>query len=141
MVRLCASTLAGLSNCIGIQDFGVSFWSSLARAMAPFIPSSRGVRSSSAPYAFIRRRRSMENDSGMQRMSRYPLTAATRARPMPVLPEVGSMSTEPGPMIPAFSASSIIPRAIRSLMLPPGLTRSCLAQTVTRGSKRRLIRT
>ena len=83
----------------------------------------------------------MEKDSGITRIRRYPLTAATRARPMPVFPEVGSMSTEPGPMVPAFSASSIIPRAMRSLMLPPGLTLSCLAQTVTRGSKSLLIRT
>ena len=60
---------------------------------------------------------------------------------MPVLPEVGSMITEPGPRIPRASASSIIASAIRSLMLPPGLARSSFAQTSTRGSKRRLIRT
>jgi hypothetical protein len=60
---------------------------------------------------------------------------------MPVLPLVGSMSTDPGPMRPSFSASSIIARAMRSLMLPPGFTRSCLTQTVTRGSKSRLMRT
>ena len=51
------------------------------------------------------------------------------------------MITEPGPRIPRASASSIIERAIRSLMLPPGLARSCLSQTTTRGSKSRLTRT
>src|SRR5665811_2023759 len=65
----------------------------------------------------------------------------TRARPIPVLPEVGSTTTEPGPRIPRASASWIIESAIRSLMLPPGLARSSLIQTSTRGSKRRLIRT
>ena len=32
--------------------------------------------------------------SGMTMMIRYPLAAATEARPMPVLPEVGSIITE-----------------------------------------------
>ena len=54
-------------------------------------------------------RRSIENDSGMHRMTRR-------------------------------SASSIMASAIRSLMLAPGLARSSLTQTSTRGSKSRLIR-
>src|SRR5664280_1551789 len=62
------------------------------------------------------------------------------ARPIPVLPEVGSMTTEPGPRMPRRSASSVMESAIRSLMLAPGLARSSLTQTSTRGSKSRLIR-
>ena len=60
---------------------------------------------------------------------------------MPVLPEVGSIMTDPGPMTPRRSASSTMARAMRSLMLPPGLVLSCLAHTVTRGSKSRFRRT
>ncbi len=51
------------------------------------------------------------------------------------------MTTEPCPMSPRSSASSIIARAMRSLMLPPGFARSCLIQTSTRGSKSRFTRT
>ena len=51
-----------------------------------------------------------------------------------MLPEVGSMTTEPGPRSPRASASSIIDSAMRSLMLPPGLARSSFIQTSTRGS-------
>ena len=58
-----------------------------------------------------------------------------------MLPDVGSMITESGFRIPRSSASSTIERAMRSLMLPPGLARSCLNHTSTRGSKRRLTRT
>ena len=60
---------------------------------------------------------------------------------MPVLPEVGSTITESGPRMPRASASSIIARAMRSLMVPPGFWRSSLAQTLTRGSKSWLMRT
>ena len=42
-------TLAGFSNCCGIQAPGVSARSSFARAMAPDMPFSRGVRSKRAP--------------------------------------------------------------------------------------------
>ena len=41
--------LAGLSNCAGIHELGVWPTSSSARAIAPFIPFSRGVRSKVAP--------------------------------------------------------------------------------------------
>ncbi len=57
---------------------------------------------------------------------------------MPVLPDVGSMITESGPRTPRASASSIIARPMRSLMLPPGFWRSILAHTETRGSYSRL---
>ena len=80
---------------------GVSATISLARAIAPGIPFSLGVSSSSAPYAAMIRRRSTVIDSGMTRISRYPFTAATMASPMPVLPDVGSMITLSGFSSPA----------------------------------------
>ena len=46
---------------------------------------------------------------------------------MPVLPEVGSMMTEPGPSRPRASASSIMALAMRSLTEPAGLKPSSLA--------------
>src|SRR5688572_23664427 len=52
------------------------------------------------------------------------------ARPMPVLPDVPSMIVPPGFSSPAFSASSIIRTAIRSLIELPGLKVSTLANTV-----------
>ena len=49
VVRACTSMLAGLSNCCGIQAPGVEATISCARAMAPFMPFSRGVSSKRAP--------------------------------------------------------------------------------------------
>ena len=49
---------------------------------------------------------------------------------MPVLPEVGSMITEPGFSLPLASASSIMALAIRSFTLPAGLKYSSLARTL-----------
>ena len=49
---------------------------------------------------------------------------------MPVLPDVPSMIVPPGFSSPAFSASSIIRTAIRSLIELPGLKVSTLASTV-----------
>ena len=57
------------------------------------------------------------------------MTAAI-ARPIPVLPEVPSMIVPPGFSSPAFSASSIILTAMRSLAELPGLNVSSLARTV-----------
>src|SRR6185295_1069552 len=79
--------------------------------------------------------------SGMTRTSLYPLTAATMARPMPVLPEVGSTITPPGLSLPDASASTTIDSAMRSLIDAPGLTRSCLIHTSAFGPNRRLTRT
>ena len=69
--------------------------------------------------------------SGMQIMSRYPLTAQAMARPIPVLPLVASIKVEPGLIRPCLSASSIIRTAIRSLTEPPGLRNSHLARNCT----------
>src|SRR3989338_1571248 len=58
------------------------------------------------------------------------------ARPMPVLPEVGSMMVPPGCKAPLRSASSTMARAMRSLMEPAGLARSALIQTSLPGNRR-----
>src|ERR1044072_3361961 len=49
---------------------------------------------------------------------------------MPVLPDVGSIRVSPGFILPLFSASSIIRRAILSFTLPPALKYSHFARTV-----------
>ena len=49
VVRRWISRLAGFSNCCGIQLFDVCSTSSWARAIAPFMPFSFGVRSKLAP--------------------------------------------------------------------------------------------
>jgi hypothetical protein len=51
----------------------------------------------------------MDMDSGIVRMSSYPLAAATIASAMPVFPDVGSTSVvTPGMMSPRSYASLII---------------------------------
>ena len=75
----------------------------------------------------MRSRRSALMVSGMTIITRYPLAAATAHRPMPVLPEVGSIMTEPGFKIPRFSASSSRALATRSFTLPAGFMASSFA--------------
>ena len=58
------------------------------------------------------------------------LAAATLAKPMPVLPLVGSIIVAPGFRRPLPSASSSIALAILSLTLPAGLKYSSLARIV-----------
>ena len=72
----------------------------------------------------------MDMVSGMAMMRRMPRAAAMAARPMPVLPEVGSMSTVSPSITPRSSASSIIAFAMRSLMEPAGLNDSTLPTMV-----------
>ena len=57
------------------------------------------------------------------------MTAATSAKPTPVLPLVGSISVPPGLSAPDASAASTIASAMRSLTDPPGLKYSTLATT------------
>ena len=57
----------------------------------------------------------------------YPITAASAAMPMPVLPLVGSTMTAPGFSRPRCSASSSMAQAMRSFTLPAGLKYSTLA--------------
>jgi hypothetical protein len=52
---------------------------------------------------------------------------AAIARPVPVLPEVGSISVPPGLSRPSRSAASTRRSATRSLIDPPGLKYSILA--------------
>ncbi len=95
------------------------------------MPLGPGVRMISAPKALSSTRRSRLMVSGMVRMSLYPLTAATKARAMPVLPLVGSIRIVwPGLILPDFSASSIMARPMRSLTLASGFWLSSLATTV-----------
>ena len=65
--------------------------------------------------------------SGITIIILYPRAAATAARPIPVLPEVGSIITESAFNFPLFSASSIIALAILSLTEPAGLKYSSFA--------------
>ncbi len=65
----------------------------------------------------------------MVRMQRYPLAAQTNASPMPVLPDVGSTMTLPGPIVPSASMASIMATPMRSLTLESGLKNSSLAST------------
>ncbi len=62
--------LAGLSNWAGMTAPGVRSLSSMAMAMAPFIPFSAGVSTSSAPSRASILRRSIDMLSGMTRISR-----------------------------------------------------------------------
>jgi hypothetical protein len=75
-----------------------------------------------APRALNMTRRSSDIDSGIVRMRSYPRAAATIARAMPVLPEVGSTSVVlPGVMSPRFSASLIIENLLaRAQLSGPG---------------------
>ena len=121
--------LARFTNCPGIKLPGIWAASSSAFAIAPFMPLAPSVSTSSAPYAFISCLRSTDMVSGITMIIRYPLAAATDARPMPVLPLVGSIITDPSVRFPAASASSIIALAIRSFTEPAGLKYSSLATT------------
>ena len=74
----------------------------------------------------MRLRRSTDMVSGIVMMMRLPRAAAMAARPMPVLPDVGSMSTVSSSILPAATASSIMALAMRSFTEPPGLKDSTL---------------
>ncbi len=89
------------------------------------MPFAAGVSSSSAPRKARIFRRSIDMLSGIARMSRYPLAAATKANPIPVLPEVGSTSVVlPGVISLRASASEIMAYPIRSLTELSGLKNS-----------------
>ena len=126
VVRRWTSGLAGFSNCCSMTALGSSSTSSLARSTAPAMPLDAGVNSVSAPSSPSILRRSTVMLSGMVRIRRYPLAAQTNARAMPVLPDVGSTRTAPGPMRPSASAASIMARPMRSLTEARGLKNSHL---------------
>ena len=81
-------------------------------------------------YALSRLRLSMLMVSGIVSISLYLFTAATMARPMPVLPLVGSIIVVSGLIKPCFSASVIMLKQMRSFTLPPGFLDSSFATTV-----------
>ena len=54
------------------------------------LPFAGSVRTSSAPKALSKILRSRDMEAGMVSTSWYPRAAAIKARPMPVLPDVGS---------------------------------------------------
>ena len=74
--------------------------------------------------------RSMLMVSGMVRVILYPLAAATYARAMLVLPDVGSTISIPGFNFPVFSASHIIAAPIRHFTEYAGFLPSIFASTV-----------
>ena len=76
------------------------------------------------------RLRSIDMDSGMVRIRRYPRLAATKASAIPVLPEVGSTSVPPGFSFPVASSCRIMFRPIRSFTLASGLKNSHLKRRV-----------
>ena len=59
-------------------------------------------------------------------MHLYPFTAATIARPIPVLPAVPSTIVPPGFSAPTCSASCTMYMAVRSLRERPGFVNSHL---------------
>ena len=69
-------------------------------------------------------------------MTPIPRAAPIIASAIPVFPEVASRSRFPGPRAPLASATRTIPRAARSFTLPPGLSHSAFAYTVTSGTSR-----
>ena len=119
--------MALFENCCGIKLPGVSLAISSALAMAPFMPFAPSVRITFAPYALIRFLLSTDIVSGMVIIMSYPFAAAAEASPIPVLPLVGSIITDPFFNNPLFSASSIIALAILSFTLPAGLKSSNFA--------------
>ena len=68
--------------------------------------------------------------SGIVITTLYPFAAAIAAIPIPVFPDVGSISVAPGLISPLSSKSKIIWRAILSLTLPAGLKYSSFAKIV-----------
>ena len=107
-----------------MNEPGISSRICSARSIAPFIPLAPSVSSSSAPYAFKNLRRSTLMVSGITSITLYPSAAPTIAKPIPVLPLVGSIIVDPALISPRFLASSSIASAARSFTEPDGLKNS-----------------
>src|SRR3984885_13429592 len=119
------SALASFSNW-RVRNQPCVFASSTAFATMPVPRPAAGVITTLAPRNRINFRRSTLNVSAMVTTSGYPFAAHTMARPIPVFPLVASTTVWPGFSFPVFSASSITPRARRSLTDPRGLKASIL---------------
>ena len=81
--------------------------------MDPAMPCAPSVSTRLAPNALSTLRRSTDMVSGMVSVMGYPRAAATKARAIPVLPLVGSISALPGFRMPRFSASHTMDAPIR----------------------------
>ena len=84
--------------------------------------SSISITSAPKNRSMIRFSRGMAEDSGVVR--EYPFTLEIMAKPIPVLPDVGSTNFWPGSSTPRSSASAIRFAAIRSFTAPNGLYHS-----------------
>mmetsp|Transcript_19912 Transcript_19912/g.46775 ORF Transcript_19912/g.46775 Transcript_19912/m.46775 type:complete len:261 (+) Transcript_19912:274-1056(+) len=134
VVSRCILTFASFSNCCRIIPFpsGRPATISFALARAPGTAVSFGVSTTSAPNDISIIRRSTDIVSGIVKMHLYPLSRAIKARAIPVLPDVGSTSTDsPGVKSPFASASSIIDRPRRSFTLEHGPRLSSLPYNFT----------
>jgi len=94
------------------------------------MPPDLGVRTNFAPSILNIFLRSSDKCSGRIRISFNYLAAATNARPIPVLPEVGSMKVVLVVTYPDAKTSSNIWTPIRSFTLLSGLKNSNLRSTV-----------
>ena len=119
--------LASFSNCCGINAFPYSSFNASAFAIAPFIPSTPGVNTTSAPNAETILLLSILIVSGIVSIKCSPLVAVTNANPIPVLPLVGSIITVSLFIFPSLIAVSIIAFATLSFTLPSGLKYSTFA--------------
>lgn len=70
VVRRWIAGLAGLPNCQGITEFGISLSNLCAASMAPCTRCFLGVNTVSAPSKANILRRSIDSDSGIVRMQR-----------------------------------------------------------------------
>mmetsp|Transcript_8011 Transcript_8011/g.13893 ORF Transcript_8011/g.13893 Transcript_8011/m.13893 type:complete len:237 (-) Transcript_8011:2-712(-) len=113
-----------------MKPSSVSAAISCAFSTAPFMPFAGSVSTRVAPNALRRTRRSRDMDAGMVSTSLYDLAAAMNARPMPVLPLVGSIRVVfPAVIEPLSSASAIMLYPILSFTLQQGSIISSLAHT------------
>src|SRR5271156_6026449 len=92
------------------------------------MPSSSGVRTTVAPSPRISLHFPSANCSGTYSITLYPRFTPISANPTPVFPAVASTIVPPACNTPRRSASSTIPSAALSLMLPPGFRYSSFAQ-------------
>jgi hypothetical protein len=129
VVATCAAGLSGFSNCMGMKALSRAAAMRAASSMAPFMPLAASVSTTSAPRPRTSLRRSTDMDSGMVMMRRMPSTAQPNARPMPVLPLVGSTMTVSWSILPRSRARQSMLVATRSLTEAPGLLNSSLAAT------------
>src|SRR5262249_23485892 len=103
--------------------------------------SAAGVSTTLAPRNRMSLRRSTLKVSAIVTISGYPFAAQTIARPIPVLPDVASITVCPGLSSPDFSAASMTPSASRSLTDPSGLNASILTKRLMPFGAILLIRT